>query len=190
MTSAVATHKIRGDRTPRAELEQRWSLVEDLIAAGMPARNICAELERQKGWPQATVYRYVQHVRQRWLAEHEADRETRAVARIARLTSLSHKAERKEAWAAVGRYETLLCQIEGVLAPERHDHRVAAIVKAVPIAAPERLDYEALTSSLSEDQIAQLKEMALACVTARPGTPALPEHENTPTGQPKAFGDG
>lgn len=177
MTSAVATKKVRGDRTPRAELEQRMSLVEDLIASGMPARKICAELERQKGWPQATVYRYVQQVRQRWLAEHEADRETRAVARIARLTSLSHKAERKEAWAAVGTFEKLLCQIEGVAAPERHDHRVAAIVQQVP-SAPERVDYELLTGTLSEEQVRQLKEIALACVTASPGAPALPEHEH------------
>lgn len=177
MTSAVATPKVRGDRTPRAELEQRLSLVEDLVTAGMPARKICDELQRQRGWPQTTVYRYVQQVRRRWLAEHEAERETATVTRIARLQSLSFKAERKEAWAAVGRFETLLCQIHGVLAPERHDHRVAAIVAPALNAAPERVDYEALTSSLSDEQMRQLKEIALAVVTTRPATPALLEHD-------------
>jgi hypothetical protein len=140
MADEVATKRARGNATPKDELVRRWSIVEDLIAAGMPTQKICAELERQKGWPPTTVYRYVHQVRRRWLAEHEADRETAAVARIARLQSLSFKAERKEAWAAVGTFERLLCQIHGVLAPERVDHRVAAVVTQAPLPQPADLE--------------------------------------------------
>lgn len=167
MADAVAT-RTRGNRTPRAELEQRLSLVEDLIAAGMPARKICAELERQKGWPQATVYRYVKDVRARWLAEQQADRPTAAVARIARLQALSHKAEKDKAWSAVRGFEHLLAQIEGVLAPERHDHRVAAVVVA-PQAAPQAPQLEIL-DDLPDDLLDALERAA----EARSASRALP----------------
>lgn len=166
---AVATkRRTRGDRTPRAELEQRMSLVEDLIAAGMPARKICQELERQKGWPQATVYRYIEQVRRRWLAEHEADRPTAAVARIARLQALSHKAEKDKAWSAVRGFEHLLAQIEGVLAPEKHDHRVAAVVVA-PQAAPQAPRLE-IVDDLPDDLLDALERAA----DARSASRALP----------------
>lgn len=140
MTSAVATKRPRGDRITMHELEQRLGLVEDLMVAGFPRRKILEELERQKSWARSTIDRYVQQVRERWRVEREAERATDVETSLARLSMLSSKAEREKAWSAVGRFETLIADIRGVRAPERHDHRVAAIVQQAPAARAPQLE--------------------------------------------------
>jgi hypothetical protein len=153
------------------ELEQRLGLVEDLMTAGMPTRKIIEELGRQKKWPSSTVGRYIQQVRERWVRERATERATDVEASIARLTMLSHKAERKEAWAAVRGFEQLLADIRGVRAPM--DHRHAHAILPQP-AAPQQaaIERDRVVESLTDDVLDALERAADEKMGAR----ALPAH--------------
>lgn len=163
MASAEATlaKRPRGDRIPQHELEQRLGIVEDLMVAGFPSRKIQEELERQRSWARSTVARYIAQVRERWQIEREAERATDVEASLARLASLSFKAEKDKAWSAVRGFEQLMADIRGVRAPERVDHRVAAIVKQVPSAPADREPAQlALVEGLEDNVLDALERAA------------------------------
>ncbi len=175
MTSAGATRRPRGARTSAHELAQRLGVVEDLMVAGFPTRKILEELERQKKWPRPTVERYIRSVRERWRVERDAERATDVEASIARLTMLSSKAERKEAWGAVGTFEKLLVDIRGVRAPDRHDHRVAAIVQhQTPTPTGEALK---LVDDASDAFLDELERMANKKLALLPAHDPVIDHE-------------
>ncbi len=142
------------------------------MAEGLPTRKVVEELERQKGWPRSTVSRYIAAVRERWVVERAVERATEAEETIARLTKLAFDLRRAKEWGHLIRTEVLLADVRGVRAPEKHDHRVAAI--AVTARAPSEIeepDFDKVLEGLSEEQTRQLRAIAETVVVSRAGAP-------------------
>lgn len=155
-----------GSKTSKHELEQRLAIVEDLMVEGLPSRKIVDELERQKQWARSTVARYIQQVRERWVVERAAERLTETEETLARLTKLAFDLRRAKEWGHLVRTETLLADIRGVRAPDRVDHRVAAIVQhqaAPSVAALEIVDQ---ASEAFLDELERLADRKLAALPA------------------------
>jgi len=178
MATEGATEKKRqrGDKTSLHELEIRYDIVEKMMIDGYPSGVITRQLEAERGWARTTTYRYMDEIRKRWLIDREAERSTDAERTIARLTDLAFELRDEKAWSPLMQCEKLMADVRGVAAPQKHDHRVAVAV------VPQQTDYEQLTGALTEQQVAALKEIALA-VTLQPvagGVPALPPHAENP----------
>lgn len=124
----------------QSEIIQRLTVVEELLAKGTPQHRVVELAQKQWGSSKATAYRYCATVRERWAKEREQSRPSDVEATLARLVRLSHKLETKEAWGPLMTCEKLMADVRGVRAPERHEHKVAAVVAQVGTAAVDLLD--------------------------------------------------
>lgn len=180
MASQVATKNKphpRGNVTSQAEIMRRVDVVEQLIGQGMTTREIINDCTQRFGVSSATVDRYIARVRERWVAEREAERATDVEVTIARVSRMARKLEAKRAWAPWMQAEKLLADIKGVLAPQRHEHKVAAVVAQV---GPQAELPDDFFEQASDEFLAELErraERAQIIIPAEPpaAVPALPK---------------
>lgn len=156
---------------------RRVDVVEQLIGQGMTTREIINDCTQRFGVSSATVDRYIARVRERWVAEREAERATDVEVTIARVSRMARKLEAKRAWAPWMQAEKLLADIKGVLAPQRHEHKVAAVVAQV---GPQAELPDDFFEQASDEFLAELErraERAQIIIPAEPpaAVPALPK---------------
>lgn len=141
MAKAVATQskgrakRPRGDRRSRNTIEQFLRIVEEEWTKGVPSHAI-VRLLAKKNVAQATVYRYIAEVQEKWAASVKAAEPFVREQRLARLRKLAAKLEKEGEYVPMVQLEKLLNAMLGVNAPERHDVR-AAVVSTSEAAAPE-----------------------------------------------------
>lgn len=175
----------RGNVTPQAEIIRRVDIVEQLIGQGLTTREIINDCTQRFGVCSATVDRYIARVRERWIAEREVERATDVEVTIARVSRMARKLEAKRAWAPWMQAEKLLADIKGVLAPQRHEHKVAAVVAQVGPQAevPDDFFTEASDDFLDElERKAERMKIEIAA-PAPPAPPALPALPSLPMGR-------
>lgn len=168
----VEKKRPRGDVTAQAEIMLRVAIVEDLMAEHRSTPYIVDECTRKWNCSAVTVQRYMQRVRERWIEEREGQRGTDLERTLARLTRLARKLEAKKAWAALMQAEKLIADLLGVRAPEKHDHRVAAVVQQI---APQSVSLEVL-ETLSDGTLDELERAAdkrLALAAPAPAAPPV-----------------
>lgn len=140
MAKAVATKgkgrakRPRGDRRSRNTIEQFLRVVEDEWTKGVPSHAI-VRLLAKKNVAQATVYRYIAEVQEKWAASVKAAEPFVREQRLARLRKLAAKLEKEGEYVPMVQLEKLLNAMLGVNAPERHDVRAAVV--STTEAAPE-----------------------------------------------------
>lgn len=158
---------------------RRVDVVEQLIGQGLTTREIINDCTQRFGVSSATVDRYIARVRERWIAEREAERATDVEVTIARVSRMARKLEAKRAWAPWMQAEKLLADIKGVLAPQRHEHKVAAVVATV---GPQAEVPDDFFEQASDDFLDELErkaqsiqiEIPAAPAPAAPAVPSLP----------------
>lgn len=157
----VEKKRPRGDQTAHAEILLRLAIIEDMLAEHHSTPHIVDECTRKWNCSPATVHRYMQRVRERWIDEREGQRGTDHERTLARLTRLARKLETRRAWGALMQAEKLIVDLLGVRAPEKHDHRVAAVVATAPQAVALEVIEGFSDTTLDELERAADKRLAL-----------------------------
>lgn len=137
MTTPVATRrKPFGNPTSQAEIMRRMDYVEELITQGVTTRGIRQLCMDKWSISSITVDRYIARVREQWIEARESERAYDVETTIARLTRAARKLEAKRAWSPWMQAEKMLIEVKGVNAPQKVDHRVAAIIHQAPVQLP------------------------------------------------------
>jgi len=173
MANGVATEakRGRGNKSAQQVVQARLATAERLVAEGKPRPEFIEEFRGEHpNCDLRTIDRYKAMAFQAIRTRREAERAHDIDVRLHRLTYLSHKLEREQAYAPMMRAEQLLAQITGVLEAEKHLH----LHQAPQEARQERLpavDWRGATP----EQLDALESALRALVTSQP---ALPAHES------------
>ena len=99
-----------GRRVAEAEVQRRLSLVERLLAEGVPRSDIVAQV----GLPARTTDSYIARVRQAWQANALQGREGARTSALGRLMALREQMVEARAWGPLVRVEQLICDLQGL----------------------------------------------------------------------------
>ena len=169
-TAATRSLPPGGSRVGQVEVQRRLTLVERLLAEGVPRTAIAAEL----GLARRTVDGYISRVRRAWQVGAREGHESARARALNRLMELRLRLLDARAWGPLIRLEQLLCELEGVRGgPAETAPDMATAPRLIPRALPaealrERapLLVEACGRAAAASQDNELKELT-RCALSR-----------------------
>jgi hypothetical protein len=143
-----------GIRRAQAQIQRDMAKVKELMEEGVSRSDILAEIPKMSV---RTVDRYMAHVHEQRRRDAEMAKPFEVQSSIARISVLSRKAEKEAAWGAVARFESMLLDIRGMRAPERHDVRAVVAQVSAPV---EDFDARAGLVGATDEELAAVKAVA------------------------------